>query len=577
MPEDHLSPFGDANTHPLTPSPWDSFSSAPSIDDTPTMPAPPGVHGSGGRQNAGLSPVPAPPVPMGKTRGITRRKALVAAGAGVIGLGALGVGLGHVLTQRDSIPNVFASDAGQINHLLRRAGFGPAPGDVGDYLDAGVQGAMDRLVNYDGISDDLDSRLSQTSFDFTKPQDLMRWFLLRMIYSKRPLEEKMTLFWSGVLTSGLEKVGQPQYRPTLIQQNKLLRANAMGKLDDLIRAVTIDPAMLIWLDGRRNTGNNPNENYSRELMELFTLGIDDAQGNPNYTQNDVHQGALALTGWHPEPSNGGYQGVLSPGRQYHGTVTYLGHTGQLGLDDVVRIVCAHPATPRHLAWRMWNFFVYATELSDPALQPIVDAYNQQDHSIRAMVQAMLTSPEFFGAKAYRGKVKSPVEFLVGAIRGLGVEVTGTGLPQVMLPMGQVLFDPPNVAGWPGDQDSSNWMSTQAWMARVNFNNLLAAAATGTAVVGKQYTTNSNATVTCPVQQVINSRGISRAPDLQDYLVAILLDNTLSDDRRAALSDTLAQASKAGPTLALSGGGSVSAANVRQMLYLLLSMPEYQLN
>jgi uncharacterized protein (DUF1800 family) len=405
----------------------------------------------------------------------------------------------------------------------------------------------------------------------------MRWFLLRMIYSKSPLEEKMTLFWSGVLTSGLEKIGQPQYRPMLIQQNNLLRAHAMGKFDDLIRAITIDPAMLRWLDGQHSSGDNPNENYSRELMELFTLGITGVNNQPNYTQADVHNGALALAGWRIEPTNGGWQGVLMPNRQYHGTVTYLGHTGQLGLDDVVGIVCAHPATPRHIAWRMWNFFAYTTDLTDSVLQPMVDAYNHNNHSIRAMVQAMLGSPAFFGGKAYRGKVKSPVEFLIGAIRGLGLNVTGAGLPQIMVPMGQVLFDPPNVAGWPGDQDSANWMSTQAWMSRVNFINLLTAAATGTALANMQYAASAHAPASSAVQLVIHTRGIRSARDLLDYFVAVLLDNNLDDDRRAALSAALTQAPAAGPTLALVGGGAVSAAGARHMLYLLMSMPEYHLS
>ena len=574
MSDHSTSPFDGSDTRPMHPSPAGDWPPLPLVDDTPTRPASQGAKGSNRFRGRGEAPLRG-----GQGPRLTRRTALVAAGAGVVGLGALGTGLGYLFTHRETVPNVFASDAEQINHLLRRAGFGPAAADVGSYIDAGVQGAIDLLLNYAAISDDLDARLAQLTFDFTTPQDMIRWFALRMAYSKHPLEEKMTLFWAGVLTSGIEKVGQPQYRPILIQQNNLLRANALGKFDDLIRAISVDPAMLFWLDGRLNSGNRPNENYSRELMELFTLGIADEHGNPNYTQNDVHQGALALTGWHVVPTaNGGYQGVLAPFRQYQGTVTYLGHTGPLRLDDVVSIVCAHPATPRHLAWRMWNFFAYATTLGDPVLQPMVDAYNQHDHSISAMVRAMFSSSDFFGAKAYRGKVKSPAEFIAGAIRALGLDLAGQGLPQYFSIMGQVPFDPPNVAGWPGDQDSSNWMSTQAWMARVNFINLLAAAATGTTIAsGKQYVSNAASTAASAVQQVINSRGIGSAQDLVDYFAAILLDNNVSTDRRAVVTQALNQSASGGQTLTLSGGGSVSAAGVRQMLYLLMSMPEYQLN
>ncbi len=578
MPDQPLFPFDDprfddARTRPLPADPPPvPLVPVPFVDDTPTLPS--RVRRQGARATSTATAAGRPPTRGARTRGVSRR-ALLAAGAGVVGLGAVGAGLGYYFTHRQqSAPDVFASDAGQIDHLLRRAGFGPSPGDVGDYLSGGVQGAIDRLINYSAISDDLDARLSQLDLDFTKPQDLIRWFLLRMIYSQRPLEEKMTLFWSGVLTSSLRKIGGSAHFAYLINQNNLLRSHAIGKLDDLIHAISIDPAMLWWLDGRTSTGAQPNENYSRELMELFTLGIADASGNPNYTQNDVHNGALALAGWVVEQDG---SVVLRPRRQYRGTVTYLGHTGNLGLDDVVTILCAHPATPRHLAWRMWNFFVYVTNLADPALQPMVDAYNQNDHSIGAMVRAMLTSPAFFSARAYRGKVKSPPEFLAGAARGLGLQVNGEGLPRFLETLGQVPFDPPNVAGWPGDQDSANWMSTQAWMSRVNFINLAAAAATGTYAAVGQYVTGADAPASSAVQQVIDSRGIASAQALLDYFVAALLDNDLNVDRRAVLSQALSQAPSGGAQLTLAGGGSVPAAGVRHMLYLLMSMPEYHLN
>src|SRR5262249_38951993 len=155
--------------------------------------------------------------------------------------------------------------------------------------------------------------------------------------------------------------------------------------------VTVDPAMLWWLDGRLSTGRNPNENYARELMELFTIGLSDTAGNPTFTQGDVQQAALALAGWTVRRAS--LQSVLVHARQHTGTVTFLGQTGRLGVDEVVRLVCAHPATGRHLAWRMWSFFVFENP-SDADLRPLVDAYYKSDHSIAAMVRAMLTSPAF---------------------------------------------------------------------------------------------------------------------------------------------------------------------------------------
>ena len=218
---------------------------------------------------------------------------------------------------------------------MRRGGFGPWPEDFGDYINAGTSGAIDRLLNYSTISNsELDGLISSLNLDFTLPQDLIRWFTLRMLYSKHPLEEKLTMFWHGVLVSGLDKGGK-RMPPFLAKQNQTLRENCLGRFDDLIHAISIDPAMLVYLDGANSSGDLPNENYARELMELFTLGVVNPQGVANYTQNDVHQGALALTGWRIVNT----QGVFFPARHYNGAITYLGHTGNLGLDDVVHIVC----------------------------------------------------------------------------------------------------------------------------------------------------------------------------------------------------------------------------------------------
>ncbi len=478
---------------------------------------------------------------------------LTGAGAGALGIGALGAGLGYALTHRSGASDLATSEAAQIGHLLRRAGFGPSPADVGDYLTAGMHGSINRLINYANVPDTLDQQLAALQLDFSKVEDLVRWVLLRMIYSKHPLEEKMTLFWHGVLTSSVTKIGGKRNYPLLIQQNNLLRAHAMGKFDDLIAAISIDPAMLWWLDGRISTGHSPNENYSRELMELFTMGLD------TYTQDDVHNGALALTGW----TILGGRGVFVPGRHYTGQITFLGQTGQLGLSDVVKLVCSHPSTAHHVAWRMWSFFVYDNP-SDGDLQPLVDAYNVHDHSIAAMVRAMLTSPRFFSTSAYRARIKSPVEFLAGAIRGLGVQSSGKGLPGLLQVMGQVPLDPPNVSGWDGDKASAVWLSTQAWMTRVNFVNLLVSAAGSSSSSGSL------------IQQTINARKISSGMALVDYFVAALLDNQLDAGRRSVLYDAVAERS-GGPALRLAGGATIPAASVRSMLYLLMCMPEYQLN
>ncbi|HKW23432.1 MAG TPA: DUF1800 domain-containing protein, partial [Ktedonobacterales bacterium] len=433
------------------------------IDTVDTIPRPAGgwqlpeVQSPNGTDDA---TIPASSPGRASLRGVSRRKALIGAGAGAVGLGLLGTGAAAFLSRQQSSGSatLYGNDAAQIGHLLRRAGFGPSPSDLQQYLSLGVSGAIDKLLNFSGVSNAaLDAQMNALNLDFTKRQDLIRWVLLRMIYSPRPFEEKLTLFWHGVLTSSFTKVGGNTRLPFMIQQNQLLRAKGLGKFDDLMYAITIDPAMLYWLDGRLSSGHSPNENYSRELMELFTMGIG------NYTQDDVHQGALALTGWVVRADGAHYV----PSRHYNGSVTFLGHTSPMTVEDVIKIVCAHPATGTHIARRMWSFFVYDNP-SPQDLKPLADAYYKHDHSIAAMVRAMFSSPTFFSAQAYRARVKSPLEFVAGAIRALGLDSNATGLATALNAMGQIPLDPPNVAGWPGDGASGAWMSTQAWVTRINF-------------------------------------------------------------------------------------------------------------
>ncbi|HLY31935.1 MAG TPA: DUF1800 domain-containing protein, partial [Ktedonobacterales bacterium] len=513
---------------PQRPTPYQSYQAAQSAQASydPMTEATTQVVRRGG-------PTPPPAPPDEPRQGISRRTVVLGAAAGAVAVGAAGAGIGyalpHLLHHTNASPplSLSSSNAWQINHLLRRAGFGVAPTDLNEYLSAGVSGSLDRLLNYTSIANDaLDQRLSALGNTFTTPADLIRWLLTRMIYTARPLEEKLTLFWHGVLTSSFTKVGGRKNLGFMIQQDKLLRAKAMGRFDDLIYAISIDPAMLFWLDGHTSTGNSPNENYSRELMELFTMGID------TYTQADVHNGALALTGWVVRDG----QSLFVPFRHYDGTITYLGETGQLGLSDVVRLVCSHPTTGGHIAWRMWNFFVYdGVQANDPVLKPLIDAYYSSNHSIAAMVKAMFNSPEFFSEKAYRARAKSPAEYVVGAVRGLGIPAQAPALNYMarqMASMGQVLFDPPNVAGWVGDAYSSNWISTQAWITRLNFNNLLVGATTGEPIqaylAGQNSQTArrraaSQATVSNSlIQQTITAQKLRSAKDVLNYFGALLL-------------------------------------------------------
>ena len=493
---------------------------------------------------------------------VSRRTLMV--GAGVVGLASVAVAAGftvHNLTASHEANAGQVGDTQKFAHLLRRAGFGAGPGDVATYSALGINGAVDRLLNFDKISNAaLDQRITAANFDYSNFADIQTWWLTRMLYSAHPLEEKMTLFWHGLLTSSVTKVGGKKGYPLLKQQNDFLRQNAFGRFDDLLAGITIDPAMLIWLDGNRSVKGSPNENFAREEMELFSMGVG------NYTQTDIEQSARALTGWVINPTTG--QAVLRPQFHDNSSKTFLGQTGNFDYKDIARIICAQAVTPKFLSARLWRFFAYENP-SAADIQPLVDAWHKSNHSIKAMMQALLTSPAFYSTKAYRSRVKSPAEFIVGGFRNLGlggIEQAGKKLLAAMNIMGQTLYDPPNVAGWPGDQVSANWVNTGAWMTRVNTINALVDYMSASPDFNKQ------------LQADIQKQKIDSADKLITYVLTQLIDGQIDSPRRQMLVDYV-NGSSAGGTdrLTLYGGKTISGNSVRGLYYLIMSMPEYQLN
>ncbi len=515
---------------------------------------PPG--GNGVSASAPGGPNSAPALRQGPR--LSRRALLVGVGiAGAAGVAAAaGIGI-HSLTS----PAVAPAGNQQIAHLLRRAGFGAAPGEIETYSALGLSGAVDRLLNFQHIPNTvMDQRIATASFDFSSVQDTLRWWLARMVYSAHPLEEKMTLFWHGLLTSSFRKVGGKRGFPLIKQNNDFLRQNAFGRFDDILAGITINPAMLLWLDGNSNRAGAPNENFAREEMELFSMGVG------NYTQADIEQSARALTGWRVDRASG--QAVFVPRLHDSGQKTFLGQTGNFDYKDIARIICAQPATPKFLAARLWRFFAYENP-SAADLQPLIDAYHSSNHSVGAMMRALLTSPAFYSARAYRARVKSPAEFVAGAFRNLGldgIEQKGrNSLLRALEVMGQGLYDPPSVAGWPGDQFSANWLNTGAWMTRVNTVNALVALM------------SKSPDFTQRLQADVQKQQITTPDRFVDYVLTQLIDGQIDSARRQMLIDYVNSGSGGGGSLTLAGGKQLAGASVRGLYYLVMSMPEYQLS
>lgn len=494
-------------------------------------------------------------------RKMSRRKLM---GASVLGLAGIGVG-GIVLEQwiqhgglNDLFHGPMASSM-QTGHLLRRAGFGATPAELTLYRDLGFSGAVDRLINYQQVSEDAtESRLKALNLDLSKPANQQRWWLLRMAWTQRPLLEKMTLFWHGVLTSSFRKVGGAKAYGRMMVQNQFLREHAFDTFDNIMLGITADPAMLFYLDLTKSTKSAPNENYAREMMELFTLGLG------HYTQQDVSEGAAALTGWHVK----GLSSHYNPNDHNSLDKMYLGQRGNFDYKDVVRILANNPATPWFICRKLFTFFVYENPSNDD-VKPLVDTYVQSNHNMGAVMRTLLTLPQFLSAKAYRSRIKSPVEYTVGAYRAMNVQGSGDSLPSYPTLMGQTIFDPPNVAGWPGDKVSALWLNSGTWMTRLNYIDVVLAR--GTFAKGQA--------TPLDLQGIVNANNIDTPEHFVDYFASFLLDGVLDASVRTQYIDyfTTKDTSKGNAHITLKNGQGYPLNRVRGTLYLMMASPEYQLN
>ena len=290
----------------------------------------------------------------------------------------------------------------------------------------------------------------------------------RMAFSPRPLEEKMTYFWNLHWTSGITKV---RGATLLLNQNQTERRLAMARFDDLVVAISQDPAMLVWLDNATNRVGRPNENYARELMELFCLGIG------HYGEEDVREVARALTGWTVANYNRdtGYNAATFVNRpQFHdeGSKTILGRTGNFDGYDAIDIILDHTdaegsVSGRFLGAKLWAYFAgtYAPPHVVDSLQSVYAA----DHSVREVVRAILLAPEFYEAHTRKTWVRSPVEYAVASVRMLEGTSDFSAAANALAGMGQVLFNPADAKGWDW---GVSWMNTGSLFARASFANTL---------------------------------------------------------------------------------------------------------
>jgi uncharacterized protein (DUF1800 family) len=404
---------------------------------------------------------------------------------------------------------------------------------------------------------------------------LRAWWLYTMMYTLHPLREKLVLFWHNHFATSIAKVR----RTTLMfDQNCVLRTHANGKFGPYLLAMSKDPAMLEYLDSNSNVKAHPNENYAREVMELFSLGVG------NYTEKDVREGARAFTGWHTDGD--GYDFDAS----FHddGPKTILGHSGAWNGDDVVRILLEQPACARFLVRKLYRFFVNeTTNPPDRLLEPLAEQFRKTEGDTGAVVRTILSSRHFFSESAFRQRVKSPVEFVLGAVRAT---TDGAVSQQVLVTrldaMGQNLFEPPNVKGWPG---GTAWLNSSTLVARQNFAQALTMgklwnqsgprqqvfvdpdeavkAAEGAKLKRPAIPEEGAPPDSVDPARLTRAANATKPEDVVRVLLEVYLPGGVREPVRNKLVAFVAAGKPTGPAL---------DRRVRETVYAILSMPEYQL-
>jgi hypothetical protein len=459
-------------------------------------------------------------------------------------------------------------------HLYRRAGFGADRDDLAEAERLGFQGTLDLLLRGRPGADEVMETLADAGRIVASSDDgekLRGWWLYAMLQGGHPLREKLTLFWHDHFATSLAKV---QDSSLMFAQNGLLRRHALGRFGPLLRAIGRDGAMLVWLDSRSNVKGRPNENYARELMELFSLGVG------HYNERDVREAARAFTGWRADGA-----GFACDDRFHdHGPKTVLGQAGNWDGDDVARIVLEQPAAARFLVHKLYRAFVSEQAAPpDSLLEPLCRAFRASDYDVAALIGTILGSRHFYSSHAFRRRIKGPVEYVLGAVRSVYRRYGERApdyrpLPQRVLvarlrAMGQDLFAPPSVKGWPG---GASWLNTATMLERDNFAHALA---TGTLWPGSAPGSSgrSAALADAPEEpappvaydpaRLLSEEGMSRPEDIVDTLLDLHLPGGVRPRARERLVAFLA------------GGeatGDDPSRRVRAAVHAIMTMAEYHL-
>lgn len=433
-------------------------------------------------------------------------------------------------------------------HLLRRAAFGASREEIEQAVKAGPQQALDRLCTSNPRADEFDreaDRLAEGAIQSGNPQQLEAAWMHRLLSSPFPLQERLVLFWHDHFATSQAKVEDLRL---MQRQNATLRQYALGHFSEMLHAMTRDPAMLIWLDSNTNRKGAANENYAREVFELFSLGLG------QYTENDIREAARALTGWSVE--NG--EPHFEPGRFDEGTKTIFGQQGRFTAGDVVRLCLGHPGCATFIVRKLFEELISdAVRPSDELIAPLSEGFRDRDYDIGWLVRRMLGSYLFYSDVAVQQRVKSPVEFLVGTVKMLEGRVSPVEAASASADLGQRLFFPPSVKGWDGGR---LWLNSSTLMRRQN----LAFDVTRGAGNGSR----------CDPARLAEKYGASDSASLADLFLKLCYQRVDPAQREVLIRRLDDEASRMGSN---PWSGRYNAARLaRTAAHLALTMPEYQL-
>lgn len=451
-------------------------------------------------------------------------------------------------------------DVKKAGHLCRRAGFGATHAELQQAMRDGPDRTIDRLLQggsdlrtFERESNSLADSIKETN----NGQQMTAWWLYRMLYTPHPLREKLTLFWHDHFATSNFKVNNVRY---MLGQYQLLYRQAQGNFRILLQDISLDPAMLVWLDTVDSRRGQPNENYARELMELFSLGIRDYT-NPrrnNYTEEDIREAARAFTGYRIENGRGVFRANLHDDTEK----TVMGRRGRWRGRDIVRICLDQPTCPYFITGKLFRFLVSESiEPTADLIAPLADEFRQSNYDFGAMVERMLRSNLFFSAQAYRSKIKSPVEFAIGIARGLEGRIGTLQLGTALEGLGQRLFYPPSVAGW---DEGRAWLNGQTLLFRHNL--ALAMTSTEDNRFGRR----------CDPAHVVQSHNLSSDEQVVDFFLRLFLQGDVPAAERTRLVQYLQQARRQ-PVPVFWTQQDAADQRIRALCHLVLTLPEFQLN